>query len=294
MYLKEENTITAILREVSTSNAFNTQLSSSLSAGATSMTLDSVTGLVAPGVLCIDRQDGSGNNTPSKREYVIFTAIAGNVLTITRGAAGSTDQLHSAGAIVEENLSVTHWGDLLDFLQVEHDAAGRHVISTATITTAVIGTRLNASAASNTFGDILVSRNLFASGASIVGVGINPVWMIPRTTSAATAGIGTPIPMPHTGAFEFFTMTLARGQAVSGASLVIDINKNGVSIFEAGTRPFILSGGTFVSTASINTKLFTAGDVIDVDLDTTTHIFPLGGSGSLDISIVGHAAVQGR
>lgn len=35
---------------------------------------------------------------------------------------------------MEETLSVTHWGDLLDFLAVSHDSAGKLITSTATIT----------------------------------------------------------------------------------------------------------------------------------------------------------------
>ena len=288
--------MTARLNEVSSVNAYNSTLDGSLTAGAETITVTSVTGLVAPGILCIDREDSSGNATPSKREYIRYTGISGNDLTgVVRGQAGSTDQNHSSGALIEENWSVGHWIDTVDFLQVEHDSAGRHVISTATITTAVIGKRLNVSAASNTFGDILVSRHLYASGASISFMGINPVWNILAQSSAATLGIGTSLPMPHTGAWDFFSVTLARGQAVSACSLLIDVNLGGTSIFEAGTRPFILGGGTFVSTASIATKLFTAGNVVNVDIDSTHNLGDLASSTSnLDFTVLGHAAIIGR
>jgi len=90
--------------------------------------------LVAPSILVIDRQDGVGNDTPTKREYISFTGISGNDLTgVTRGVASSTAQAHSSGALVEAIPSATHWTDLVDFLQVEHSSAGKHVLSTVTI-----------------------------------------------------------------------------------------------------------------------------------------------------------------
>mgnify|MGYP001609809366 CR=1 FL=1 len=122
------------LWESSSTNATQTTLNGTVNDSVATITLTSVTGLVAPGVLVINRQDGSGNDTPSKREYISFTGISGSDLTgVTRGVAGSTAQSHSSGVLVEAILTVTHWTDMVDFLQVEHDSAGKHVISTATI-----------------------------------------------------------------------------------------------------------------------------------------------------------------
>ena len=122
------------LWEAPSANAYQTTLDGSITDSDTTISLNSVTNLVAPGVLVIDRQDGSGNNTPALREYVSFTGISGSDLTgVTRGLAASTAQAHTSGALVEAVPSVTHWGDLVDYLQSEHDATGKHVISTATI-----------------------------------------------------------------------------------------------------------------------------------------------------------------
>jgi hypothetical protein len=127
--------MTAFLYESSSQNAFSTTLNGTINDTVQTVTLTSVSNLVAPGVIVLDRQDGSGNDTPSKREYISFTGISGSDLTgVVRGVAGSTAQSHSSGALVEAILTVTHWTDLVDFLQVEHDSAGKHVISTATIT----------------------------------------------------------------------------------------------------------------------------------------------------------------
>lgn len=127
--------MTAFLWEASTQNAFQTTLSGTINDTVQTITLTNVSNVVAPGVLVIDRQDGSGNDTPSKREYITFTGINGSDLTgVNRGAAGSTGQSHSSGALIEAISTVTHWNDMVDFLQIEHDSVGRHMISTATIT----------------------------------------------------------------------------------------------------------------------------------------------------------------
>ncbi len=125
----------AKLWQSSSTNATQTTLNGTINDTVTTITLTSVTGITAPGVIVLDRQDGSGNNTASKREYISFTGISGSDLTgVTRGVAGSTAQSHSSGALVEAILTVTHWSDMVTFLQAEHDSVGKHVISTATIT----------------------------------------------------------------------------------------------------------------------------------------------------------------
>ncbi len=127
--------MSAKLWEVATNNAFSTTLNGNVTAIDTTITLTSTSGLVAPGVLVIDRVDGNNVNTPLMREYITYTGINGNDVTgVSRGVAGSTDQTHLSGAQVEEPMSVTHWGDLIDFLAVSFDAAGHLVTSTATIT----------------------------------------------------------------------------------------------------------------------------------------------------------------
>lgn len=257
--------MSAKLWETGTSNAFSTTLNGSISASDTSITLTTATGLVAPGVICIDRVDALNTATPTKREYVSFTGISTNTLTgCTRGVAGSTAQSHNSGATVEENWSTTHWGDAIDFLQVSHDSSGNIVAtSTATLTTVRLYTHLN------------------ASGASITGrFPLNPGWVIGGLVSLATTSVGKPFPMPQEGLFSFWTLTL-RAPA-SGSALIVDINKNGSSIFDSGTRPTIAAGGTFVSTASIAIRSFNAGDIFSADIDQ-------GGGLGQDLTILGRA-----
>lgn len=260
----------AKLWNVSTSNAFSTTLNGTVNQGDNTITLTSVTGLQAPGTLCIDRVDSNGTSTPTIREYITYTGISTNTLTgVTRGLGGSSDQSHTSGAVVEENFSITHWGDMREFLLVSHDAAGKIITSTATITTAQIT-------------DLIVTNSINANGASIIGqFPIHPVWVIGGTVSLPTTAVGKPLPMPQAGTLSFFSATLRT--PASGASLIIDINKNGTSIFtDQNTRLLIVGASTFVSTASIGTKTFVAGDIFSVDIDTS------GGSAS-DLTILGRA-----
>lgn len=236
------------LWKASTSNAFSTTLNGNVTNVDTSITLTTTTGLQAPGVLVIDRVNTLGTATPTIREYISFTGISTNTLTgVSRGLGGSNAQSHSSGAVVEEAFSVTHWGDMLDYLAVSHDSNGNIVSSSATLGTARVLTHLN------------------ASGASITGISsLNPAWAISAAASSVTAYASFPLSMPTNGSFNWFSITL-NGPA-SGASYVFDVKKNGTSIFDTGTRPAVVGGGTFVSTASIATKAFNPGDVFWIDI----------------------------
>mgnify|MGYP001612225314 CR=1 FL=1 len=113
-----------------------------------------------------------------------------------------------------------------------------------------------------------VLGHLNVSGASITGFPLTPTFVFTGSLSGATTFIQTPLVMPRPGTWSFvnyITRTVS-----SGASSYIDINKNGVSVFEAGTRPVIAGGGTFYSSASINTKNFARGDRVTWDFDNTT------------------------
>lgn len=256
----------AKLWETGSVNAFATTLNGAISASDTTIALTTTTGLVAPGVLCIDRQDGNGNNTPSKREYISFTGISVNSITgCTRGVAGSSAQTHSSGANVEENFSTTHWGEAIDFLQVSHDASG-NITTSGSATIAIIRnyTHLN------------------ASGASITGrFPINPGWVVAGLVSLATTSVGKPLPVPQQGFMQFWSAVLRT--PVSGGSLLLDIHKNGTTVFtDQNTRLVFPAGGTFVSTASIAIKTLAAGDILTLDIDN-------GGGTAQDLTVVGRA-----
>jgi len=251
--------MTASIWKVGTSNAFSTTLNGGITDTDTTIALTTTTGLQFPGVVVIDRVDANSVSTPTTREYISFTGISGNSITgASRGLGGSTAQSHSSGAKVEEAWSITHWNDFLSAFAVSHDTTGKLVASTATL-----------------------SGMVNVAGASLVGnFPINPVWIVSGAVSLATTSVGPSISMPQDGAWKWFTATLKT--PASGASLMLDLNKNNVSIFEAGTRPIIVGGGTFVSTASINTKAFNAGDTFTLDIDT-------GGGLGTDLTLLGRA-----
>jgi hypothetical protein len=127
----------------STSNAFSTTLNGAIGSTTTTITLNSVSGLQnKAGMLVIDRQDSSGNNTPSKREYVYFTSVSGSSIVLPsvadgRGQDGSTGQSHSDGALVEEVLGVGEWNGLLTSYVVGHNDDGS-LASSLTLTTPTI------------------------------------------------------------------------------------------------------------------------------------------------------------
>lgn len=227
-----------------TVNAFSTTLNGGITDTDATIALTSVTGLQAPGVIVIDRIDANNVSTPITREYISFTDIAGSSITgCTRGLGGSTAQAHSSGAKVEEPWSITHWNDFLDTFAVSHDVDGKLITSGATLT-----------------GPVNIS------GASLIGnLPITPVWIVSGLMSLATTSIGPTLTMPQSGNWQFFSATLKF--PASGASLILDLNKNGVSIFDSGTRPLIAGGGTYVSTASIATKAFVSGDQFTLDID---------------------------
>lgn len=263
--------MSANIWKASTVNAFTTTLNGGIAAGDSSITLASVTGLQAPGVLVVDRVDANNTATPTVREFISFTGIAGSAITgCTRGLGGSTGQSHNSGAKVEETFSISHWNDFLDAFAVSHDSSGNIVAtSMATLTAARILTSIQASGASVTLGNVTIHGRINLSGASIAteaNFGLNPGWFVSGGVSLATTSIGPSIPMPAAGSWRWFSMLLKT--PASGASFLVDVNKNGVSIFDSGTRLYIAGGGTFVSTASIATKGFNAGDVFSIDADT--------------------------
>lgn len=255
----------AKLWETGTVNAFNTTLNGAIDASVTTITLTTTTGLVAPGILCLDRQDATFVDTPTKREYISFTAIAGNDLTgCARGVAGSSAQAHASGAIVEENFSTSHWGEMLDYLQISHDVSGN-------ITTA----------GSATISTLRLYSHLNASGASITGnFPLNPVWTFSVVASTASGYASNPLSMPQSGTLSWLSVTLD-GPA-SGASYIFDVNKNGSSIFDVGARLTVPGGGTFASTASIATRNFVSGDKFWADTDAV-------GSNPVRVTIQGRA-----
>ena len=250
----------ADLPRPSTEENVSTTLSSVITDVAGSMDVADASKIVDPCYLVIDRVDSAGTlKDTSFWEYVKVTNVTSNTLTITRGQNGSTQQAHSSGAVVEAVVTSAMFEDWYTALNPEHTVSGGHVI-TGTMTIAGMNLASVATIAVGTFNHL--RANASTSG---LGLGIFPTFVMPNRASAATISLGKPLAVPRAFTAQAVSVTLR--SPVSSASIIFDVNKNFVSIFQAGTRPSILGGGTYVSTASLNTKNVDVGDIITVDLD---------------------------
>lgn len=126
---------------IPTKNALQSTLSSTLSQAETTSfaiaddwsTYLSDVSASRPVIVCIDRVDSNGLRTPSAREYVQAVSVTGGsgttFTTLTRAKGGSTQQAHSAGAIVELVVDVDTVKSITDGFLVDHNADGTHNIS---------------------------------------------------------------------------------------------------------------------------------------------------------------------
>lgn len=112
-------------------------LNAELLAGVTAAaTLNNVTDIPnLSGVMIIDRVDANGTETPTKVEVIPYTGTSGStVITLTRGQAGTTDQVHAVGAIVEFGPDILWAQAILDALGNVVDTATGAVDTTKIVT----------------------------------------------------------------------------------------------------------------------------------------------------------------
>jgi len=236
--------------------------------------------LQAPGVLVVDRVDTAGGLTPEKREYISFGSISGcTIYDITRGVAGSTAAGHTIGSMIEDVPSVTHWGDLLDWFAVEHLTDGTHNVFSHVRQITVTGI----SGASGIRGDFVfvpgANVSIYAaSGASgysrvvISAPTATPGGLPPFTVNGylSTATNVTP-PILVENILTMKSVSVVLKAPASGASLILDVNKNGTSIWTTqADRVRIAGGGTYASTASLAVTSLVPGDVLTLDIDNGT------------------------
>ena len=113
---------------------FSTTLNTGIGTGTTdTITPNSVTGLPTDTeiTLTFDRVDSGGTATPTKMERITGTISGGNLATYTRGVDSSTEQAHSANAVIEYIWNADDLNDMIDALLVEHNQAGGHTDLTA-------------------------------------------------------------------------------------------------------------------------------------------------------------------
>lgn len=189
------------LKYAPTTNAFQTSLNGAINATATTITLNSVTGLQnKAGILVIDRVNSAGTATPSQREYIYFTGVSGSSVTLPsvadgRGQGGSTGQSHADGAIVEAVVDVDAWNGLVDSYAAQHADAGTHTSlttdrfsagSTVSLSASLFTNTLNVASTASVGGELNAGRFRGASGASIYQASIINRLLVPVGVSGAS------------------------------------------------------------------------------------------------------------
>lgn len=287
----------ATLYQVPTQDSLQYTLDAAYATSDTTLTLNqTVTNIIqAPGVCVIDRVDASGNATPTKRDYFTFTGVSGTQLTgVVGGKAGSTNQAHSVGAIVEFIPDIVWAQALYDVITAEHNTNGSHSFITASSASInVVNTRLLAVASGASIFDLEANKLgissqasvgflnigtfISASGASVVGFpastgGFNALFQVPGAL-ASLANVGGLIPVPTTFTAQFieaFVQTPA-----SLASVSANILKNNSVIGVVG----ILAGATYGSSASLSATALTATDELRMNINSTA-------SSATDLSVL--------
>lgn len=279
----------ATLYRVPTQNAVSYALDTQLAAGGSSLTLNqSVAGVVqAPGVIVIDRVDSNGTRTPTKREYVSFTGVSGANLTgLTRGLAGSTDQVHTVGAVVEITPDIVQEEAKYQVFITEHNTTGQHtaitassasifvanvrdlsVASTASLFNGRLTNLVVASAASTSI--VHVATHLNVSGASVTGLsttgGFNALFQVPGAL-ASQANVAGLIPVPAALTIGFIQAYVQTPASLASVSAFLLKNNAAVGVVS------ILAGATYASSASLTSTALAAGDELRLDIRSTASL----------------------
>jgi hypothetical protein len=201
-----------------------------------------------PGILVVDRVDANGVETPTKTEYISFTGVTGSTVTgLVRGLANSTDQDHSAGAIVEFVPDVV-WADSInDVFTTQHNADGTHktisLISLASVTiNGATGFMSNVTIISPTLSNTIINGG---SLASITTINMATIPVHTKTiTSLATTNFDLATSNIFTHVLSAATTTLTVTNPTAGQPFVIRLSQG-----SAGNRAVFFStikwaGGT--------------------------------------------------
>lgn len=154
---------------------FSTTLSTGIGTGTgDTITPASVSGLPTDTAITLtfDRVDSGGVATPTKMERIVGVISGGNFTSYVRGVDGTTEQAHTAGAVIEMIWNADDWNDAVDWGLVQHNQDGTHGAITSTnasmVTASMVTPTINA-------GKFITSIN-DANG--------NEVIKTPATTSA--------------------------------------------------------------------------------------------------------------
>jgi hypothetical protein len=124
---------------------FSTTLNGGIDDSAATIALSSTSGLATDTAitLTIDRVDANGVSTPTKVERVTGVVSGSNLTSCLRGQDGTTAQVHSSGAVVEDIWDADTWNDAVDAVLAEHSQAGAHTVDTISEKTAATGVTID-------------------------------------------------------------------------------------------------------------------------------------------------------
>jgi len=247
-----------------TTNAVQKTLDASLLTGVTaSATLNNVTGIQnLKGLMVIDRIDGNNNLTPTKREYVSFAGTSGStVVTLVRGLAGSTDQDHAVGAIVEFVNDVVQQQAILDGLGLVVGADGTlsgSAIDTDTSLTANSDTKIATQKATKAYVD--------SGTTTFTNKRINPRIV---TAASYTTDTGTSLSVATADEFDVTAQAGALkfnnpgGTPVNGNKLIIRIKDDGTARALTYDTQFRASSDLALPTTTVLGKVLYMGFIWD-------------------------------
>lgn len=185
---------------------FSTTLSTGIGTGTgDTITPASVSGLPTDTAITLtfDRVDSGGVATPTKMERIVGVISGGNFTSYVRGVDGTTEQAHTAGAVIEMIWNADDWNDAVDWGLVQHNQDGTHGAITSTnasmVTASMVTPTINA-------GKFITSIN-DANG--------NEVIKTPATTSAVNeitvtnAATGNAVQISATGGDDNIGLTVA-------------------------------------------------------------------------------------
>lgn len=296
----------AAVKAVPTQNFIQKTLDAQLLTGVTaSVTLNNVTGIQnLPGVFIVDRVDTNGVETASKRETVGFTAVSGSTLTtLTRGLAGSTDQDHAVGAIVEFAPDVVWAQSIYDAVsQVVTPSTGLLDTSKVPSATGATLTGLTLNFGSGATGSILYegskSLNRLALGATnsfLVATGSQPAWYYASGASGSvltSTGTGLPVYSPASGTGGFNGLFWVAGALASQTNVAgllpvpvaytmgfmqafvqtpASLASVSAVLLKNGSQVGVITipaGATFASSASFSSTSLVAGDELRLNINS--------------------------